>query len=342
MTADKLYMQRALELAALGAGQVSPNPLVGCVLVKDDKIIGEGWHKKYGDAHAEVNAINSVQNKELLNGATLYVTLEPCAHHGKTPPCADLIVQYKFERVVVCTADPNPLVAGKGIKKIKDAGIAVEQGLLYEEGRELNKRFFTFIEKQRPYIVVKWAQTIDGFIARENYESKWISNDISRMLVHKWRAEEDAVMVGANTAFHDNPQLNVREWAGQNPIRIVIDRGLRLSKQLHLFDETQPTLCYNEIMESEEGMVTYIKITNLPSVIADLYNRKIQSVLIEGGAVLLNKVIAFGLWDEARIVTGSKVFGAGIKAPGIPKGTAYERCFLRDDEWLLIKNNSNQ
>jgi len=342
LTADELYMQRALELAALGTGQVSPNPLVGCVIVKDGKIIGEGWHKKYGEAHAEVNAINSVYDKEQLHGSTLYVTLEPCAHHGKTPPCADLIVKYKFERVVVSTADPNPLVAGKGIKKIREAGIIVEEGLLNEQGRELNIRFFTFMEKKRPYIILKWAQTADGFIATEDYQSKWISNEISRILVHKWRAEEDGVMVGANTAFYDNPQLNVREWAGQNPVRIVIDRGLRLSKELHLFDGTQPTLCYNQVMEGEEGMVTYIKITNLPSVVADLYDRKIQSVLIEGGAILLNKAIGFGLWDEARIVTGNKIFGTGFKAPELPKGASYKRHSIRDDEWLIVKNNSNK
>jgi len=333
-------MQRALELATLGAGQVSPNPLVGCVIVNNGKIIGEGWHKKYGEAHAEVNAINSVNNKELLIGSTLYVSLEPCSHFGKTPPCADLIAQYKFDKVVICNADPNPLVAGKGVKKIQDAGIKVEQGLLNEKGRELNKRFFTFMEKQRPYILLKWAQTADGFIAKENYDSKWISNDISRLLVHKWRTEEDAILVGANTVLHDNPQLNARDWKGRNPVRVVIDRGLRLSKDLHLFDDSQPTLCYNDIKEAEEGTVTYIKISDIPSIIADLYNRKIQSVMIEGGAKLLNLVIASGLWDEARIVTGSKIFGRGIKAPDMPKGLLSEEHSVREDEWAVIKNNN--
>ena len=340
MTADELYMQRALELATLGMGLVSPNPLVGCVIVKDGKIIGEGWHKKYGEAHAEVNAINAVQDKELLNGATLYVSLEPCSHFGKTPPCADLISQYKFEKVVICNIDPNPLVSGKGIKKITDAGITVNWGLLNEKGRQLNKRFFTYMEKCRPYITLKWAQTADGFVAKEDYQSKWISNDISRMLVHKWRTEEDAVMVGANTALHDNPRLNVREWKGRNPVRVVIDRGLRLSKELFLFDDTQPTLCYNDLMENEDGATTYVKISNVPFVIADLYSRKIQSVMIEGGAKLLNEVIALGLWDEARIVTGDKIFGSGIKAPAIPVGTSYERYSVRNDEWLIIRNNN--
>jgi len=333
-------MQRALELATLGAGQVSPNPLVGCVIVNNGKIIGEGWHKKYGEAHAEVNAINSVPDKNLLTGATLYVSLEPCSHFGKTPPCADLIAQYKFNKVVICNADPNPLVAGKGIKKIKEAGILVEQGILNEKGRELNKRFFTYMEKQRPYILLKWAQTADDFIARENYDSKWISNDISRLLVHKWRAEEDAILVGANTALHDNPQLNARYWTGRNPVRIVIDRGLRLNKDLHLFDDSQPTLCYNELEELQDGAVTYIKTSDIPSIITDLYKRKIQSVLIEGGAKLLNLVIASGLWDEARIVTSNKPFNKGIKAPAMPDGLVSEKHSIRDDEWVVIKNNN--
>lgn len=341
MTADQLYMQRALELATLGTGQVSPNPLVGCVIVNNGQIIGEGWHKKYGEAHAEVNAINSVTDKELLTGARLYVTLEPCSHYGNTPPCADLIAKYKFHKVVICNSDPNPLVSGKGVKKIQAAGITVEQGLLKEKGRELNKRFFTYMEKQRPYIVLKWAQTADGFIAKENFDSKWISNDVSRLLVHKWRTEEDAIMVGSKTVLHDNPQLNARDWKGRNPVRIVIDRGLRLSKELNLFIDGEPTLCYNEIQDLEDGAVTYIKTSDIPSIIADLYKRKIQSVLIEGGATLLNIVIASGLWDEARIVTGNKIFGKGIKAPVVPEGIISERHSLREDRWVIIKNTSN-
>ena len=200
-------MQRALELARLGLGNVSPNPMVGCVIVKDGKIIGEGHHEQYGGPHAEVNAVQAVKDQSLLPQSTAYVTLEPCSHFGKTPPCADLLVRHQVKRVVICNEDPNPLVAGQGIERLRNAGIEVEIGLLREEGRVLNRRFFTAFEKKRPYVILKWAQTTDGFVARENYDSKWISNTYSRQLVHKWRAEEDAILVGTNTARYDNPSL---------------------------------------------------------------------------------------------------------------------------------------
>jgi len=217
----QLYMRRALELAVKGRGKVSPNPMVGCVIVKNESIIGEGWHKQYGQAHAEVNAINEVSDKSLLTGADLYVTLEPCAHHGKTPPCANLVAQYAFRKVYICNVDPNPLVAGKGLEIIQKAGIQTETGILEEDGKRLNARFFTFMQQNRPYIILKWAETGDGFIARNDYSSKWISGNLSRQLVHKWRAEEDAIMVGTNTARYDNPALNVRDWTGTNPTRIL-------------------------------------------------------------------------------------------------------------------------
>jgi diaminohydroxyphosphoribosylaminopyrimidine deaminase/5-amino-6-(5-phosphoribosylamino)uracil reductase len=243
--ADEVFMRRALELALLGMGSVSPNPMVGCVIIHHDKIVGEGWHKQYGEAHAEVNAIATIADKSLLKECTVYVNLEPCSHFGKTPPCADLLIEHRVKKVVVANLDSNPLVASEGVKKLRTAGIEVITGILEKEGRELNKRFFTFMEKQRPYIMLKWAETSDGFIARENFDSKWISNEYSRQLVHKWRAENDAVLVGTKTAFHDNPELNVRDWSGRNPVRIVLDRFLRLSEKLHVFDRKQKTLCYN-------------------------------------------------------------------------------------------------
>ncbi|MBY0434284.1 MAG: bifunctional diaminohydroxyphosphoribosylaminopyrimidine deaminase/5-amino-6-(5-phosphoribosylamino)uracil reductase RibD, partial [Cyclobacteriaceae bacterium] len=257
----EIFMQRALELAQLGAGHVSPNPLVGCVIVLDGKIVGEGWHKKYGEAHAEINAINAVADKNSLREATVYVNLEPCSHHGKTPPCADRLIELGVKKVVIANLDTNPLVAGNGIKKLRESGAEVITGVLQKQGRELNRRFFTYVENKRPYIVLKWAQTVDGFIAHENYESKWISNEYSRQCVHRWRSEEEAVLVGTRTAQHDNPQLSVRDWSGRNPMRIVLDRFLRLSSALHLFDRSQPTLCYNLLKHEEHSNLTLIRLT---------------------------------------------------------------------------------
>ena len=311
-------MHRALELAKLGIGNVSPNPRVGCVVVYREKIIGEGWHKQYGRPHAEVNAINAVEDKSLLKDSTAYVTLEPCSHVGKTPPCADLLIEHKIKKVVVSNLDSNPLVAGEGIKRLRQAGVEVITGILEQEGHELNKRFFTFMEKKRPYIILKWAQTSDGFIAHDNYDSKWISNEFSRQLVHKWRTEEDAVLVGTKTAMHDNPQLNVRDWTGRNPVRIVLDRFLRLSDSLKLFDKTQQTICYNVLKHEEHDNLTLVRLDEdnfLSSVIKDLYDRNIQSVIIEGGAQTLSSFIVSGDWDEARVFSSSKSFGKGITAP---------------------------
>jgi len=311
-------MKRALELSVLGRGYVSPNPLVGCVIVHNGIIIGEGWHKKYGEAHAEVNAIESVQDKSLLRESTLYVNLEPCTHFGKTPPCADLLIKHQLKKVVIANLDTNPVVAGEGIKKLRAAGTEVITGILEKDGRELNKRFFTFIEKQRPFIVLKWAETSDGFIARENYDSKWISNEYSRQLVHKWRTEEDAVLVGTKTAFHDNPELTVRDWAGRNPVRIVLDRFLRLSDKLHLFDRSQKTICYNVLKHEEHSNLSLIRLEEenfISHLLEDLVKQKIQSVLVEGGAATLQLFIDAELWDEARVFFSDKGFGKGIAAP---------------------------
>lgn len=330
-------MQRALELAALGRGYVSPNPLVGSVVVYNDKIIGEGWHKKWGEAHAEVNAIRSVEDKALLPHATVYVTLEPCSHFGKTPPCADLLIEHKVKKVVVANLDTNPLVAGEGIKKLRAAGIEVITGILDRAGRELNKRFFTFMEKQRPYIILKWAETSDGFIAQENYDSKWISNVLSRQWVHKWRTEEDAILIGAKTVVHDNPQLNVRDWTGRNPTRVIIDRFLKLNEKLHVFDRSQPTLCYNLLKHEEFPNLTLVRMDEnnfLQNVLHDLWKRKVQSLIVEGGATLLRIFIEAGLWDEARVFQSPRKFNKGIPAP-VLKGRLQQRKQIEED-WLSI------
>jgi len=318
MDYDKLIMRRVMELAFLGKGSVSPNPLVGCVVTYDQKIIGEGYHQNYGHSHAEVNAINSVVDKSLLSKATLYVNLEPCSHHGKTPPCADLLIDTGIKKVVIANLDTNPKVSGEGIKKLKNAGIEVVTDVLQAEGRELNKRFFTFIEKKRPYTILKWAETADSFIASENHGSKWISNDYSRQLVHKWRAEEDAVMIGTKTAIYDNPKLNVRDWSGKNPTRIVIDRTLKLPKSLNLFDGNQPTLCYNLSKEDSKDNLAYIKLeeTNFfRNMVNNIMSRNIQSVIVEGGAFTINSWVENNCWDEARIFRSPKAYNKGVKAP---------------------------
>jgi len=339
---DELYMRRALELALRGRGYASPNPLVGCVIVKNGQILGEGWHRKYGEAHAEVNAISAVKDKEALKDASMYVTLEPCAHTGKTPPCARLIIQYPFKNVFIANTDPNPLVNGKGIELIKQAGIGVVTGVLEQTGYEINARFFTCIQKQRPYIVLKWAETADGFIARDDYSSKWISNRLSRTLVHKWRSEEDAVMVGGRTAHYDNPALNVREWNGRNPVRIVLDRNLSLAPDLRLFDQTQQTICYNEVRSEIAGNIIFVKLDKgteqLQQLMTDLYQRKIQSVIVEGGAVLLNAFLSMGLWDEIRRFKSNEVyFGSGIAAPRYCRAPD-ESVWLRSDRLDIFKN----
>lgn len=332
-THDELFMHRALELAAIGRGLVSPNPMVGCVVVHDDVIIGEGYHQQYGDAHAEVNAIEKVKDKVLLKESTVYVNLEPCSHIGKTPPCADMLIRHQVKKVVVSNLDSNPLVAGEGIKKLRAAGIEVITGVLEKQGREFNKRFFTYIEKQRPYIILKWAETADGFVARENYDSKWISNEHSRQLVHKWRTEEDAVLVGSKTAIHDNPQLNVRDWTGRNPVRIVIDRFLKLSERLHLFDRSQKTICYNVLKHEEHPNLSLIRLEEedfLNALVHNLYKQKIQSILIEGGAHTLSSFIDSNLWDEARTFISPKTFKKGIQAPML-HGSLVSEDFIVND-----------
>lgn len=337
---DISYMRRVLDLAVLGRGNVSPNPMVGCVIVHNHKIIGEGYHQRYGEAHAEVNAINSVIDKSLLPESTVYVNLEPCSHYGKTPPCADFLIKHKVKKVIVANTDVNPLVSGKGIQKLRNAGIEVEVGLLEDEGLNLNKRFFTSITKQRPYIILKWAETADGFIAPETTENQWISNEYSRMLVHKWRTEEDAIMVATNTALLDNPQLTVRDWTGKNPLRIVIDKQLRLPQNLHLFDQKHYTICYNTIKSEAKENLEFVKLkpdSFLHHLLQDLYFRKVQSVIIEGGAKLLHSCLEAQLWDEIRLFHSSKMFGKGLNAPK-PQGTVfYKEDIMGDMLWVYRK-----
>ncbi|HCX21108.1 MAG: riboflavin biosynthesis protein RibD [Flammeovirgaceae bacterium] len=337
---DAQYMQRALQLAQLGIGKVSPNPMVGCVIVNRDRIIGEGYHQHYGGPHAEVNAITDVVDKEILKEATVYVTLEPCSHYGKTPPCADLLVKHQVKRVVICNEDPNPLVAGKGIQRLQDAGVIVEVGLLSEQGLEINRRFFTSFEKKRPYVILKWAQTADGFVARENYDSTWISNQYSRQMVHKWRSEEAAILVGKNTALYDNPSLTTRDWKGANPIRVVLDKNLELSKSLYLFDGSVMTYCFTALDAVNSSNLEYIKVPEMNPgiVLKELHDRRIQSIIIEGGSKTLQSFIETNLWDEVRVFTSQTLFEQGIKAPTIEGNLILEQ-EIQQDQLRILRNN---
>lgn len=341
MKEHELFMKRALDLARLGAGAVSPNPMVGCVIVHQGKIVGEGFHKKYGDWHAEVNAIDSVLDKSILSESEVYVTLEPCSHFGKTPPCADLLVKHHVKKVIVCNLDPNPLVAGKGIQKLIEAGIEVETGILAEEGRELNKRFFTFFEQKRPYIILKWAESADGFIAKPNYETVQISNSLSRRFVHKMRAENDAIMVGTNTVRYDNPQLNIRFWTGKNPIRVLIDRELSLIVDAKIFDNLQSTICYNSIRNEENGTTIFVKKTDLKEIVEDLFSRKIQSIIIEGGTKLIESFLKLNLWDEAIVLRSQTSLNEGILSPKISSfGNQKKIEKLGDNEVIMFSQKA--
>ena len=344
MSTPQIYMQRCLDLAILGMGDVAPNPMVGCVIVLDGIIIGEGYHQKFGQPHAEVNAIHSVKNPELLSQSTLYVSLEPCSHFGKTPPCSDLIIENRIPKVVIGTIDPFAKVAGKGIERMKNAGISVEVGILENACRELNRRFFTFHENKRPYILLKWAQTLDGFIDTDRTETQhptWITNAFAKRLVHKQRSEESAILIGTNTAEFDNPALTVREWTGNQPIRLAIDRTGRLSSGLHIFDQKAPTWVFSGIEHPEAENLKFIPLdfdrNILPQMLSGLYERDILSVIVEGGSVLLNSFLDAGLWDEAFVYTGNQFFGRGVEAPHISGETiAFEK--LDDCKLHVIRN----
>lgn len=313
------YMNRCLQLAAQGAGNVAPNPMVGAVLVYEGRIIGEGYHQQYGGAHAEVNCLNSVleTDKHFIPHSTMYVSLEPCAHFGKTPPCSDLIVAHKIRFVVIGCKDSFAAVDGRGIEKLKAAGITVEVGILEKECIELNKRFFTFHEQQRPYIILKWAQSNDGFIGSEKSERIFISNDLSNRLVHKWRSEEAAILVGTTTALQDDPSLTTRLWPGNNPLRLVIDKELKLSTSLKMFDNSANTIVFNYEKQAEGDHFIYQQLNRgeavLPQILSSLYLQQIQSVMVEGGLYLLQSFIDAGLWDEARVITNSEMtLGKGV------------------------------
>jgi len=341
-------MARCIELARMGAGHVSPNPLVGCVIVHSGQIIGEGYHQKHGQPHAEVNAINSVTDAAKLQESTIYVSLEPCAHYGLTPPCSDLIIQKQIPRVVVGSIDPFAKVAGKGIERLKNAGIGVKTGVLKNECDELNRRFFTFHQKKRPYILLKWAQTADGFIDKdrsaEDYgEPTWITGPRALLRVHQMRAEEDAIMVGTNTAEKDNPSLTVRLIKGKNPLRIVLDRQLRLNKKLNLFDNSTETIVFNGLENHSYKKTEYIKIDFnnqlLPQILEVLHKKNILSLIVEGGQQLLSTFIDAGLWDEAHVYTGHTQFDSGIKAPSLP-ATSGQSELIGKDKLVVYRNSA--
>lgn len=311
-------MQRCLELAAKGLGSVSPNPMVGCVIVRDDKIIGEGFHEIYGGPHAEVSAIrNAGGNFE--GDEIMYVSLEPCNHHGKTPPCTDLILQSGIRNVVIACSDVKQNFEGNGAQRMIKEGVKVITGIMEKEARELNCRFFTYHEKRRPYIILKWAQTADGFIghAGESASRLVVSNQEAHILVHRWRSEEDAIMAGANTLLKDNPQLTTRLWKGKNPARVFIDRNLSLPLHLKVFENNARVIILNEKKTMTNGHLHFIKTdcSNLPSVLEVLYNVQIQSLLVEGGTKTLNRFLENNLFDEMRVIVSPHHVGNGVKAP---------------------------
>jgi diaminohydroxyphosphoribosylaminopyrimidine deaminase/5-amino-6-(5-phosphoribosylamino)uracil reductase len=313
-------MHRCIQLAKLAAGTVAPNPMVGAALVYDEKIIAEGYHKKFGEPHAEVNCVNNVKeaDKHLIEKSTLYVSLEPCSHFGKTPPCTDLIIKNKIPKVVIGCKDVYKEVDGRGIKKLQDAGIEVTTGVLEKECKELNKRFFTFHQKQRPYVILKWAESVDGKIAGAGNERTMISNEYSNRLVHKWRSEEAAILIGKKTALKDDPSLTTRLWQGENPKRIVIDNNLSLPLSLKIFDGSAPTIVFNLLKQKAQKNIKWMKVNNgdLSTLLTSLHIQNIQSVIVEGGASLLRSFIDAGLWDEARIIRNDElVIGNGLDAP---------------------------
>lgn len=345
MNQKETFIKRCIELAKMGLPAAMPNPSVGAVLVFKDSIIGEGYTSAYGGNHAEVNAINAVQDKSLISKSTLYVSLEPCSHFGKTPPCADLIVKNKIQKVVVGTLDTNEKVAGKGVQKLVDAGIEVEIGVLKKECYKLNKRFFTYHNKKRPYIILKWAESLDGFIAPKNQtqlESFIISNEISRQLVHKWRSEEQAILVGTNTILKDNPKLSVRDWTGKNPIRIVLDKSGKILNTFYVKDNSIKTIIFTEQENLKSTEYIEYEIVTFDdqlvfSIIDVLYKHEIQSVLVEGGTKTLQNFIDSNLWDEARVFKSDILLLEGLKGPEI-KSRQFEKTTILNDELVILYN----
>lgn len=351
MLTDEKYMQRCLQLASCGKGSVAPNPMVGAVVVYNDIIIGEGYHRQYGKAHAEVNAINSVSDKSLLKDSTIYVSLEPCSHYGKTPPCSQLIIDMEIPRVVVATLDPYHKVSGRGIKMLREAGVEVVVGVLEKEARLQNKEFFVSQTQSRPYIYLKWAQTSDGFIdkkriAGEPIEPTPISNSFTKTLVHKLRSEVSAIMIATNTAVNDNPSLTTRLWFGKNPQRIILDRARRIPTNYHLFDNSVDTIIFTEKIDKESinSRTSFVEVKFdeylIPSVLKELNKRKINSLLVEGGATLLQSFIDAGAWDEAYIEVANKRFMEGTKAPRIEGEVVDDRKII-DSQALHLTNSQN-
>lgn len=347
MTPDEMYMNRALELAKMADSSVFPNPFVGAVIVYCNEIIAEGYHQKYGGPHAEVLAVNQVQDKSILSQSTIYVTLEPCAHHGKTPPCADLLVRHQFKRVVIGSVDPFALVNGAGISKLKNAGIEVEVDVLKEPCDELNKRFFTFHQKKRPWIALKWAESQDGFIApklQEFGQRIKITGDLSHQIVHLQRSKEHAILIGTQTALVDDPKLDVRLVKGVNPLRIVIDAELKLPPTLQLFSDSLPTWVLNLLKNSSEGAVNFMKLEQLdPQTICNqLYELGILSVYIEGGANTIQRFIDLGFWDTIYQFIGETNLGEGVSAPtfGENKNAKLSESLAYDQDKLLIYENA--
>ncbi len=321
-------MERCLQLAEKGLGHTGSNPLVGCVIVHNNTIIGEGFHHEFGGPHAEVLAIQSVTNKALLRVSTLYVNLEPCAHSGKTPPCTDLIRGNNIPHLVIGMVDPNALVKGKGIEKLKQSGCRMDVGILEDKCRFLNRRFITFHQKKRPYVILKWAESADGFIdvhrkAGDPVGPNWISGPKERMMVHKWRSQEPSILAGTKTLITDNPRLDTREWTGPSPLKLVIDRTLKLPPGLQVFNKGAPCIVFTEKENRNIPGTSYVKIdfqTSIwPQILDFLYNENIVSVLVEGGSFTINSLISEGFWDEARIFTGTPSFKRGKPAPELPE-----------------------
>ena len=345
----EMYMNRCIDLALLGAGMVMPNPMVGAVLVHNGRIIGEGYHQQYGGPHAEVNCLNSVskQDQPLVTASTLYVSLEPCAHFGKTPPCADLIIQKRIRKVVIGRRDPFTEVNGKGIEKLQNAGVEVITGVLENECRVLNKRFFTFHTKHRPYIILKWAETADGKIGSGTADRWLISNEYTNRLVHQWRSEEAAILIGTNTALLDDPSLTNRFYPGSQPVRMVLDRQLRLPKHLQLFNRQEKTIIFNEQKQEEDHNVFYEKLdpeeNMLQQVMQVSYEKGLQSILVEGGAQLLRSFINMGLWDEIRVIRNSQVKNInGVESPEFTNQVLTKKETIHSDIIYYYSNNTLQ
>ena len=321
MSASK-FMNKCIALAKQGLGNTYPNPLVGSVVVYNGQVIGSGWHQKSGEAHAEVHAIRSVSDRSLLADSTLYVNLEPCSHHGKTPPCTDFIVQSGIRHVVIGMQDPFEKVNGRGIQKLRHAGVRVDFGIEVAACRELNKRFVTTIEKQRPYIILKWAETTDGFLApktKTTNEPVWISNILSRTLAHQWRAEEQSILIGKQTALDDNPELTTRLQKGTSPVRLLIDPKEQVNRIAKLFNQDQKVVVFTANKSRTEGHIEYVAIdfsaNGLQQILSTLFQKGIQSIMVEGGSMTLQNFIDSGLWDEARVIVGQEKFGDGVSAP---------------------------